>query len=159
MKTPPAHKNNGRDERILVALTDFREIVNAAKRHFISAHEKAEISGAQLWALRQIRQSPGVTVLALAQKMAVLQPTASNLIEKLESGGYVRKDRDIADRRIVHLFATPSGLRILKKAPNLQQDVLPNAISRLSDDELNLLEQAFTVLSQKIGVSSKDTSK
>ncbi len=135
------------------ALMSFRSIVGSAKRHFMSVRQRVDISGAQLWALWQTHNAPGLTVMELAGKMSIHQSTTSNLIEKLEVAGYLRRTRDTRDRRVVRLFCTPAGARILKKAPAPLNGILPEAISRLSDEELILLEKALALLSREVGDS------
>lgn len=145
-----------RDERTNRALAALRQIIGTAKRQFVNLREQSDISGAQLWALAQVKNAPGLTMQELAAVMTVHQSTASNLVEKLESAGYVRKKREVMDRRVVRLYATAAGTQLLKKAPSPVRDVLPEAVKQLTDEELKTLEQSLLLLADKIRPEPQD---
>ncbi len=140
-----------REQRVAQALSSFRSIVGRSKRQLIDVRRQCDISGAQLWALSQVGSAPGLTVMELAGRLSVHQSTTSNLIERLESAGYLRRKRDAGDGRIVRLFCTAAGLRLLKRVPVPVRGILPQVIERLSDDELSLLEAALALLSRELG--------
>ena len=137
-----------RTRRILLTL---RKVMASAKRHLVEVRDKCELSGAQLWALSQIGNQPGMTVQELATAMSVHQSTASNLVEKLVKGRLVRRKRGATDRRQVLLHATPSGSALLRKAPATASGALPAAMSRMTDEELQALEASLLVLADKLG--------
>lgn len=140
-----------RTERARRTLLTFRRVMASAKRHLVEVRDKCELSGAQLWALTQIGNQPGMTVQDLATAMSVHQSTASNLVEKLVKGRLVRRKRGNADRRQVLLHATPSGAALLRKTPASASGALPAAMSRMTDEELQALEASLLVLADKLG--------
>lgn len=161
-KTPekPAGARSGQEQRIRKTIVTFRRVVTAVKRHLAGKDGQAEgmPSGAQLWALWHVQSSPGCTVQELTDKLSLHQSTTSNLVEKLESSGCLRRTRDEADRRVVRLFVTKVGAKVLKQAPDPASGRLPEAIARLSPNELAALETALQSLSRELGVST-DTSR
>lgn len=64
--------------------------------------------------------------------MAVHQSTASNLMEKLESSGYILRTRSIDDKRVVYLEITPKGRALLEKCPPPYRGILPDALQNLN---------------------------
>lgn len=140
-----------REERARRTLLTFRKVMAGAKRHLLEVRDKCELSGAQLWALSQIGNRPGMTVQELAAAMSVHQSTASNLVEKLVKGRLVRRKRGTIDRRQVMLHATPSGTAMLRKTPNTASGALPAAMNRMTDEELQALEASLLVLADKLG--------
>ena len=161
-KTPEktAGTRSGQEQRIRKTIVTFRRVVTAVKRHLAGKDGQAEgiLSGAQLWALWHVQSSPGCTVLELTDKLSLHQSTTSNLVEKLESTGCLTRTRDEADRRVVRLFVTKVGTKVLKQAPDPASGRLPEAIARLSPNELAALETALHSLSRELGVSP-DTSR
>lgn len=147
-------RSSSREQLASSTLATFRKVVAAAKRHFVEARDKCDLSGAQLWALSQVVSAPGSTMQELAASMSVHQSTASNLVEKLTSAKLVRKKREVTDRRVVRLFATAAGTKMLKKAPVPAQGAIPEAINRMSDEELRALEESLLMLARKIGASA-----
>lgn len=145
------------DQRIRRTIVTFRRVVTAVKRHLAGRDGQGEgmPSGAQLWALWHVQSQPGCTVLELTEKLSLHQSTTSNLVEKLESIGCLRRRRDEADRRVVRLFVTKTGAKVLKQAPDPASGRLPEVIGRLSAQELAALELALQSLSRELGVTAE----
>lgn len=127
--------------RMLEVLEQFRIVFKSIRRHYQSVERRAGISGAQLWALAQIAGNPGVTVGDLAKGLAIHQSTASNLLRRLEGLGLVTRRRQGRDQRTVALFATPQGLKVLKRAPQPLSGVLQQALSDLPGRNLEVLRR------------------
>jgi DNA-binding MarR family transcriptional regulator len=119
----------------LESLKLFRIIFKSATQHFHEIEKVAGIGGASLWALSEIVKS------ALAKAMSIHQSTASNLLEKLETNGYILRIRSTDDRRVVNLSLTDKGREILAKSPQPYRGVLPDALMRLDPETLELLNQ------------------
>ena len=127
-------------ESALETLRLFRIIFKSANRHFHEIEKTAGIGGASLWALAEIAETRDLTVSGLAKAMSVHQSTASNLIDKLETNGYVVRSRSVEDRRVVHLGLSERGREVLAKAPPPYRGILPDALIRMKRstlDELN----------------------
>ncbi len=130
----------------LETLKLFRIIFKSVNRHFHDIEKAVGIGGASLWALAEVAESDNITVTKLAQKMSVHQSTASNLIDKLVTDGYLMRIKDINDRRIVHLSLTSRGKDVLKNAPLPHRGILPDALMRLNPDSLEQLNQYLNEL-------------
>ena len=115
----------------LQVLEQFRIIFRSLRRHYQDVEKVTGVSGAQLWALAHVVASPGGGVGALARALAVHQSTASNLLRDLAARGLVARERRGADQRQVQLFATPKGLRVLRRAPRPRIGVLQQALTDL----------------------------
>ena len=79
------------------------------------------MSGSQLWALWQISAQPGLRVAELAEPLHIQPSTASNLLDKLQSRGWVRRERRDSDNRVVRLLLTEAGTDVLKEMPGPMQ--------------------------------------
>jgi len=130
----------------LEALRLFRIIFKSANRHFHDIEKTAGIGGASLWALAEIAETKELTVSGLAKAMSIHQSTASNLMEKLESSGYVIRTRSVSDRRVVHLALTDQGKETLSKAPPPYRGILPDALMRLDPQTLQALNSHLVEL-------------
>lgn len=117
----------------LSVLQRFRVLIRSAQRHSHWIEKHSGVTGAQLWAMQELSESPGLRVGDLAKRMALHQSTASNLIDKLESGGHLYKERQAADHRVVRLHLTESGAALLAAAPSPARGLLPEAL-RLMDE-------------------------
>lgn len=89
------------------------------------------MSGSQLWALWQISAQPGLRVAELADALHIQPSTASNLLDKLEARGWVRRERRDADNRVVRLLLTDAGTDVLREMPGPLQGKLRTALCDL----------------------------
>jgi len=109
----------------------FRVAFRAISQHYHQVRKSLGVSGAQLWALAEIGGDRGMTVGALATRLVVHQSTASNLVEALENAGLVERRRDSDDGRVVNLYLTARGTRLLRRAPRPLRGVLQQALCDL----------------------------
>lgn len=123
----------------LETLQGLRTIFGSARTHDNDVRRSAGISGSLLWALSEIAhsaQSGGITVNGLSAQMALHQTTTSNLINLLVERRLIRRERDSADQRIVHLKATTAGKQVLLKTPGPHAGLLVDALRRLDHSQL-----------------------
>ena len=139
-------------EAALEVLKKFRQVFRAAKLHFSAVEKRAGVTGAQLWALWELYQQPGLRVTDLAAAMALHQSTVSNMIDKLLRKRLLRRDRGDLDGRVVRLHLTAPGMRLIRGAPNPARGVLPHALEHLPPDRLRDLDRQLTVLLARMKV-------
>ena len=130
----------------LDVLKKFRQIFRAAKLHFRQVERSAGVSGAQLWLLAELFERPGSRVKDLAASMALHQSTVSNLLEALSRRKLLVRKRDEVDQRVVRVFLTVAGERLVRKAPGPARGVLPDALEALPPAALRRLDQSVAVL-------------
>jgi len=143
----------------VAVLGQFRLIFKSVRKHFRSVEESAGVSGAQLWVLSEVAKKPGLRVTELARAMSIHQSTASNLIERLEREGHIERRRDPADQRVVRLFLTPAARRAVAKAPGPPEGVLPDALKRLSTEDLVALGKHLFKLTSLLRVRDASGKK
>lgn len=147
------------DELAIRVLAQFREVFRAAKLHFAAVQRMAGISGAQLWALSELHEKPGLRVSELTQKMSLHQSTVSNLIEKLSAAGLIRRVREDGDRRVVRLQITNAGKKVIARAPKPARGVLPDVLAKLDNKELAKIHSALEGLVKNMKVRAPEASK
>jgi len=133
-------------EQVLAVLQKFRLVFKSAQKHFHWVERQCGVSGAQLWALWELCETPGLRVSELARVMSIHQSTASNLLDKLEQRKLIRRERKGPDQRVVRLFATPAGLAVVSRAPRPARGVLPDALSQLPESDLRALDASLNAL-------------
>jgi DNA-binding MarR family transcriptional regulator len=127
-------------------LKKFRQVLKSAKKYFQRIEEKCGVSGAQLWVLWELGQLPGMRVSDLAGVLSIKQPSASNLIDKLEKRKLIRRERGHSDRRVVRLYLTKRGENLIAHAPMPAKGVLPDALSRMPGKALRDLDANLSLL-------------
>lgn len=134
----------------LSVLQRFRVLIRTAQRHSQWIERQSGVTGAQLWALQELKEASGLRVGELAGRMALHQSTASNMVDKLESAKLIRKERTSVDQRVVRLYLTDSGQDLLKRSPSPARGVLPEALRLLDEDALMRLQRELDVLLRQI---------
>lgn len=122
-------------------LRKFRIVFGAVRQHYQAVERACGISGAQVWVLASIAEAPGMRVKELAETLAIHQSTVSNLIEKMERNGLLRRERSTTDLRVVHLYLTPLGEEVLARAPKPFSGVLSHALAQMQAEQLNRLDE------------------
>lgn len=74
-------------------------------------------------------------VSALAGHMGVTASTMSLALDRLQAGGYVRRERDARDARRVGVVLTESGERIRRASSVLDPELVMALVQRLGDAE------------------------
>ncbi|MBI2312348.1 MAG: MarR family transcriptional regulator [Betaproteobacteria bacterium] len=133
-------------ERALEVLKKFRQIFRSAKRHFQWVEDRCGVSGAQLWAMWELAEAPGLRVSDLARSLSVHQSTASNMLDKLETRKLIRRERGQPDQRVVRLYLTAQGEEIIRLAPTPARGVLPDALNHLPEGALRSLDRNLSEL-------------
>lgn len=134
----------------LSVLQRFRVLIRTAQRHSQWIERQSGVTGAQLWALQELSEAPGMRVGELAARMALHQSTASNMIDKLESAKLIRKERTSADQRVVRLYLTDAGQTLLERSPSPARGVLPEALRLLDEAALLRLQRELDGLLRQI---------
>lgn len=115
--------------------------------HLHPQHQEA-ISHQSIRILHTIQKKHDVMIGDIAEQLSISHNTASEHVKKLVHNGWVLKERSVEDQRRVYLHLTHSGLTILKKNTELDEDKLQNALNRLSVGEREQLKESFRLLSE-----------
>jgi DNA-binding MarR family transcriptional regulator len=135
VRTPP----ETRYRSMLAVLMQFRVLIASMHRHYRRVEKACGVSGAFVWAMEQLAVSPGLKVGDLARELAVHQSTASNMVEGLVREGLVERRRESEDQRNVHLYLTPRGRRLMRRAPEPHRGALQEALMNLPPARLRAL--------------------
>ncbi len=139
-------RSTAHDQSVITVLKQFRIVFRSVKQHFRWVEAQCGVSGAQLWTIGKIAESPGIRVSELAKALAVHQSTASNMLDRIEELGLVRRERIASDQRVVRLHLTGKGKAILAKAPEPFQGVLPDALASVPVATLTGLHEHLKTL-------------
>jgi DNA-binding MarR family transcriptional regulator len=135
----------------LDVLKKLRIVIRAAQRHSAWIETQCGVSGAQLWIMQELFDTPGLRVGEIATRLAVHQTTTSNLLDALEKRGYVVKTRDPKDQRAVRLSLSDQGKELLMRAPKPARGLLPQSLLQLDVEALTQLDAGMQALLESIG--------
>ncbi len=132
-------------------LTKLRIVVRGAQRHSAWIEKRCGVSGAQLWILQELLETPGLRVGEIAERLAIHQTTASNLLDALVKSDCVIKERDSTDQRVVKLMLSEHGRTLLGQAPKPARGLLAEALRKLDQQDLLQLNHGLQALLDVIG--------
>jgi len=134
------------DIAISEIMQSLRRIFKAIHNYSSEVSDKFGITGPQLWALDTISKEEGLPLGELGKKMYLRPNTITGLVDRLEKRGYVARDRDQKDRRVIKLLLTLKGKRLIKRAPNPIQGKMIYGLRSLNKAELRLIYDSIQKL-------------
>ena len=88
----------------------------------------------------------------LAEYQGVSLPTMSSTVSRLEERGWVRRERDANDRRVVRVKLTASGKRKLSQISEQAEARMEMLLTELSDEDRQELGSGLEILRRLFGV-------
>ena len=120
MDTNSTHSNQAAiSDGVLISL---RRIIQAIDLHSRQLARQHGITTPQLLILKQIENEAVITVSQLAKQISLKQTTVTDILNRLEKKGLVRRKKDTSDRRRVLVEETDAGRKLLEAAPSPLQD-------------------------------------
>ena len=134
--------------------TDTRELAAAlgprvARLVRLLIIEAGSVSRTQLSVLASLRDGPH-RVTALAELERVAQPSMTALVSRLEDAGWVTREPDPTDGRVVNVAITPAGLETLDRHTTARAEALAARLAALAPEERAALAAALPALDSLI---------
>ena len=110
--------------------------------HFDRMFATFGLTSSQYNILRILRgEGQPLPILEVANRMIVVVPGITGLIDRLEQASLVRRDRSVDDRRVVFVTITQTALETLSKIDRPLRDLHEQVMSPLNrDDQRQLLQ-------------------
>ena len=103
------------------------------RRHVRDEKTQSLLSAHQASVLDHLDEVEPTSLLELARHMGVTASTMSLAVDRLERGGYVRRERNKEDGRRVDLRLTPAGVRIQRQQKVLEPELIAAMLARLDE--------------------------
>ena len=111
-------KNNDMGDQVIIAL---RRVIRAVDLHSRTLVESHGLTGPQALILKAL-QNGSLSAGELATHVSLSQGTVTDILNRLEQRGLIKRTRDTEDRRRVFVEATDAGLNVLRQSPPLLQE-------------------------------------
>jgi DNA-binding MarR family transcriptional regulator len=115
----PVHSPHGADAGLIAdaramsdALGDLIRVVQFRDRDRACCYD---VSVSQCYALKAVADRGPLTVNELAAELYLDKSTASRVANGLEEKGYLVRERDEADGRVIRLLASPAGAELCRR--------------------------------------------
>jgi DNA-binding MarR family transcriptional regulator len=104
------------------------------------------LTPSQTSALASIERNGALTPSELATIERIQRPTATRVLAALADRGLVRRETDVADRRVIRLKITPVGANVLRRSRSRKNAYLDRRLRELDPEELQTLERAVALI-------------
>jgi DNA-binding MarR family transcriptional regulator len=136
-------------------LDAVRRIVHALRESSRLAEKYVGLSGAQLFVLQKLAESPGASVNELAERTHTHQSSVSTVVARLVERGLVKRTTSRLDRRRVELTLAARGRALTEGAPDVAQERLIRAIDTLPAGRRRLLAETLGELAAALDVAGR----
>lgn len=96
---------------------------------------KEGLTHVQIMLLKFLLDREVATVSVVADFMGVTMAAASSLLDRLEKGGLIHRDRSDTDRRVVYAALTPNGREVIKKFAARRRKTFELLVSKMGREE------------------------
>lgn len=110
---------------------------------------RLDLSAPQVHLLLSLAHDGPLTMGVLARRVAVTEKTVTGLVDRLERDGLVRRTRDDADRRVVHVRLTREGAAVARRLDAGLNEKLALLLGLLdADDRRHLFHVIETLIAR-----------
>ena len=141
---------------------DTRVVLDAVRRIVQALHETSRwaekhlgVTGAQLFVLQTLAESPGLSLNELAARTHTHQSSVSTVVARLVERGLVVRGVGADDARRLELRLSPEGRRLTRRAPNMAQHRLIQGIERLSAARRRALATSLDTLTNAMAIGDR----
>ncbi|MEO3813276.1 MarR family transcriptional regulator [Sphaerisporangium sp. B11E5] len=124
-------------------------LAEATKAHRVELQRRVAALGLHLGQellIVDIHRNPGTTQAEMVQRIGLEQPTIAKALGRMERAGFVRRDSDPQDRRVIRVHLTERGEKTVAGVEEAWADVERRTTARLSEDEALELIRMLNVI-------------
>jgi len=121
--------------------------------------EGIEINTAQGRVMFALWQKDGIPINELAKKTQLKKSTLTSMIDRLETMGYIKRQRSEKDRRIILIQRTQKDRDLESKYVQLSQKITKLYYNDFTDKEIDQFENALTKILKNLTKHENNLSK
>ena len=149
---------NGNNAEIEKVLRSIRQVIRATDLHSRHVTKISGLTSSQLILLKVVREQTASTIGEIANTISLSQATLTSILDRLEVGGYVYRERSSQDKRKVQVRITEAGRELLKKAPEPLQDTFIRQFSALKDWGRSMIQSSLQRVAEMMNADAIDAS-
>ena len=140
------------------SLRALRRILRAADLGSRKLASATGLAPSHLLVLREIEQRGETTPSVLAAALQFGQATITNIVDRLEAGSLVTRQRSGQDKRQIILSVTDAGRSMIERAPDLLQTRFSERFADLPAWERAMILAALERLGELLGAETIDAA-
>lgn len=109
---------------------------------------EAGMGAGQWFTLTALERSDGMGQAEISRMAEVDHAVVTRMGQALEREGYVRRERDPEDKRVVRVYLTEKGRRALKRRPEINERVRSRIGRVLGEEEVEDVRRKLVLLAE-----------
>jgi DNA-binding MarR family transcriptional regulator len=105
-----------------------------------------DLTMSQLKAIVLVVETGGLSGRVLGEKLGITPSAVTALVDRLVQRGYVRREEDLADRRISWARPTTHAQDLFERLHASHRQQIEETLALLTSDELAIVDRAMTLL-------------
>lgn len=89
-------------------------------------------------------------ITELADREGCTQPAITRLVDRLQARGWVVREPDPGDGRVVLVSLTAEGRAVADRLRNVYREMLHGEMSKLAEEDVRVLDRAIEILDELI---------
>ncbi|EJY55986.1 transcriptional regulator, MarR family [Alicyclobacillus hesperidum URH17-3-68] len=124
----------------------LRLVAAAVRRKGRVLLREHDITSPQFDALIALNNEGELTIGELSSKLYLAYSTTTDLVDRLEKAGYVCRQRDLVDRRVVRVQLRPPGAQIIEEVLRARRAYLHTILSHVDVSTRKTILEALELL-------------
>lgn len=120
-------------------MTVMSEVSRAMKTHFQRALQAYGVYAGQQFILKCLWEEEGLTPGEIAERLGIETPTVSRAVQRMERAGFVQRQPDSADARLVRVYLTETGRGLEHAINTVLAEATQQALADFSTEECDTL--------------------
>jgi DNA-binding MarR family transcriptional regulator len=130
-------------ERAITNLYRVSALLDYMRLHF---WDSQQLTVTQLRLLGILNDEEGLSNAELADRLLVTRPSVSALLDRLERGGFIRRETSPVDRRGIRIFLEERGREAVSYARADSRAFARDLFKELSTEDVERISNAFELL-------------
>jgi MarR family transcriptional regulator, transcriptional regulator for hemolysin len=124
----------------------LNDVSRLLRTRFDQRARRYGLTRSQWRVLVHLARAEGIIQSGLAEILEIERMTLGRLVDRLEAAGWVERRPDKKDRRVRRLYLTATARPTLDDMMQLVTDMHDEALSGLSEEDLNRLMETLTII-------------
>lgn len=140
-------------------LTTFRHTHSRMSRLYARVMSRADLSLPQYALLNLLSSRDVISMTEVSCALGITKPAVTNLVDRLEQRGFLRRIAHPKDRRISLLHILPKGRSVVKSVESSTLGLCTRAARRLSGRDLETMMRFHALLHEAIDQELSEVRK
>ena len=120
----------------------------AFKRMVATIEQESGVGGMKWFLLTVVGRRDGLSQGEFTQEYEMDPSRVTRTAQSLEADGFIRRERDIDDNRVMRMYLTEEGSEVLDRLPEINEQLRRRVHSVLSEEEFEELRRMLGLLAE-----------